>query len=150
MLNAKLLIFVKYLGSAPKKNWSDWIWSESDLSNSDQIKYIRSAVQIQFKKILNRSDQFRSVWIWSKSDQFKFNPIKTDLIWQFWFKFQNSKFKIKKKCISLNISASSDHRRMQRSSLEPPRRAASNGGSFILLRPLDAEIFNETVNGAVT
>ena len=66
--------------SAPKKNWSDWIWSESDLSNSDQIKYIRSAVQIQFKKILNRSVQFRSVWIWSKSVQFKFNPIKTDLM----------------------------------------------------------------------
>src|SRR5438105_11465891 len=55
-----------------------------------------------------------------------------------------------KKCASSIISASSDHRRMQRSSLEPPRRAASNGGIFILLRPLDAEIFNETLNGAVT
>ena len=74
--------------SAPKKNWSDWIWSESDLSNPDQIKYIWSAVQIRFKKILNWSVQFRSVRIWSKSDQFKFNPIKTDLIWQFRFKFQ--------------------------------------------------------------
>ena len=31
---------------------------------------------------------------------------------------------------------------MRRSSSEPPRRAASNGGSFILLRPLDVEIFN--------
>ena len=33
---------------------------------------------------------------------------------------------------------------MRRSSLEPPRRAASNGGGFILLRPLDAEITCET------
>src|SRR5947207_12908656 len=49
-----------------------------------------------------------------------------------------------KKHVSLNISASRGRRRMQRSSLEPPSRAASNGGSFILLRPLDAEIFNET------
>src|SRR3954447_16219141 len=51
-------------------------------------------------------------------------------------------------CLSLSvssiISASSDRRRMQRSSLEPSHRAASNGGSFIPLRPLDAEIFNET------
>src|SRR5437667_9126600 len=51
--------------------------------------------------------------------------------------------------VSLNISASSDHRRMRHSSLESPRHAASNGGSFILLRPLDAEIFNETVNCVV-
>jgi len=42
------------------------------------------------------------------------------------------------------ISTSSDRRRMQRSSLESPCQAASNGGSFILLRPVDAEIFNET------
>ena len=47
--------------------------------------------------------------------------------------------------VSLNNSASSDRRKMRRSSLEPPRRAASNGGGFILLRPLDAEIFVETV-----
>src|SRR3954451_12630462 len=51
-------------------------------------------------------------------------------------------------CLSLSvssiISASSDRRRMQRSLLEPPHRAASNGGDFIPLRPLDAEIFNET------
>src|SRR5687767_4811800 len=46
--------------------------------------------------------------------------------------------------ISSIITASSDHRRMYRSSLEPPHRAASNGGNFILLRPLDAEIFDET------
>src|SRR3989442_15953963 len=51
--------------------------------------------------------------------------------------------------VSLNISASSDRRRMRHSSLESPRHAASNGGSFILLRPLDAEIFNETVFAAV-
>src|ERR1044072_9164553 len=48
------------------------------------------------------------------------------------------------KCVSPYISASSVHRRMRHSSLEPSRRAASNGDSFILLRPLDAEIFNET------
>src|SRR5438045_9282462 len=47
--------------------------------------------------------------------------------------------------VSLNISASSDRRRMRHSSLESPRHAASNGGSFILLRPLDAEIFNESI-----
>src|SRR5256885_5350454 len=52
--------------------------------------------------------------------------------------------------VSLNISASSGRRRIQHSSLESPHRAASNGGGFILLRPLDAEIFNETANGAVT
>src|SRR3954462_14239841 len=53
-------------------------------------------------------------------------------------------------CLSLSvssiISASSDRRRMQRSSLEPPHRAASNGGGFIPLRPLDAEIIDETLN----
>src|SRR2546421_489361 len=43
-----------------------------------------------------------------------------------------------------NRNRNTDRRRMQRSSLEPSRRAASNGGSYILLRPLDAEIFNET------
>src|SRR3954454_4431745 len=51
-------------------------------------------------------------------------------------------------CLSLSvssiISASSDHRRMQHSLLEPPHQLTSNGGNFILLRPLDAEIFNET------
>src|SRR5256885_12912923 len=51
--------------------------------------------------------------------------------------------------VSLNISASSGRRRIQHSSLEPPHRAASNGGSFILLQPLDAEIFNETANGEI-
>src|SRR5256714_14432831 len=52
--------------------------------------------------------------------------------------------------VSLNISASSGRRRMQRSSLEPSCHAVSNGGSINLLRPLDAEIFNETISGAVT
>src|SRR5436305_15280889 len=51
-------------------------------------------------------------------------------------------FKNQKKRVSSIISASSDLRRMQRSSLEPTRRAPSNGSSFILLLPLDAEIFN--------
>ena len=51
--------------------------------------------------------------------------------------------------VLLIILASSNRRRMRHSSLESPRQAASNGGSFILLQPLDAEIFNEMVNGAV-
>ena len=52
--------------------------------------------------------------------------------------------KIKKKHISSIISVSSNRRKVQRISLEPPRRAASNGGGIVLLRPLDAEICNET------
>src|SRR5581483_11804614 len=48
-----------------------------------------------------------------------------------------------KKHVSLNISASSDRIRMQRSSLEPSRRDESNEMRFIFLRPLDAEIFNK-------
>jgi len=70
-----------------------------------------------------------------------------------WRNVNNSAFNI---CVtapftvSLNILAPSDRRRMKHGSLEPPRRDESNGGSFILLWSLDAEIFNETVNGAVT
>src|SRR5438045_9590191 len=51
--------------------------------------------------------------------------------------------------VSLNISASSDRRRMRHSSLESSRHAASNGGSFILLRPLDAEIFDDLIFGVL-
>ena len=58
-------------------------------------------------------------------------------------KCHTSKLRIKKRVWSI-ISASSDYRRMKCSSLEPPRRAALNGGGFILLRLLDAEIFNKT------
>ena len=61
-----------------------------------------------------------------------------------------SKLKIKKEHNLSNISASSNRKRMQHDLLEPSHRAESNGGSYTLLRPLDAEIFNETVNGAVT
>src|SRR2546430_4525054 len=43
-----------------------------------------------------------------------------------------------------NRNRNTDRRRMQRSPLEPPRRAASNGGCYILLQPLDAEIIRET------
>ena len=32
---------------------------------------------------------------------------------------------------------------------EPAHRDESNDGGFILLRPLDAELFDETSNGAV-
>jgi len=59
-------------------------------------------------------------------------------------KYRNLISVLLKNCVSQFISASRGRRRMRRSSLEPPRRAASNGGGFILLRPLDAEIFNET------
>jgi len=38
---------------------------------------------------------------------------------------------------------------MQRSSLEPPRQAALNDGSFILLQLLDAKIFVKTASGAI-
>ena len=55
-----------------------------------------------------------------------------------------------KKCASSIILAISNRRRMQRSSLELPRQAASNGSIFILLQLLDAKIFNETVNSAIT
>ena len=48
-----------------------------------------------------------------------------------------------------NISASSGRRRMKIPPFEPARRDESNGGIFIRLRPLDAEIFDETSNGAV-
>jgi hypothetical protein len=50
----------------------------------------------------------------------------------------------------MNISASSDRRKVKHSSLEPSRQEESNGGRFIFLPSLDAEIFIETVNGAVT
>ena len=46
--------------------------------------------------------------------------------------------------ILLNIYGLDDRRMMVYSSLEPPHRDESNGGSFILLRSLDAEIIDET------
>ena len=52
--------------------------------------------------------------------------------------------------VSLNISASSGGRRMKLSPFDAAQRGDSNKLCYILLRPLDAEIFNETVNGAVT
>src|SRR3954464_6137634 len=52
--------------------------------------------------------------------------------------------------VSLNISASSGRRKMKPPPFDAARRDVSNELSYILLRPLDAEIFNETVIGAVT
>src|SRR5437868_5717363 len=46
-------------------------------------------------------------------------------------------------------SASSGCKRMGIPPFDSPQRAGSNGGIPILLRPLDAEIFDETSNGAV-
>jgi len=46
--------------------------------------------------------------------------------------------------VSSNISASSVRRRMGIPPFEPARRGESNGGIPILLRTLDAEIFDET------
>src|SRR5206468_11882607 len=45
--------------------------------------------------------------------------------------------------VSSNISASSGRRRMGIPPLEPARRDESNGGRFIPLRPLDAELIGE-------
>src|SRR5436305_14980029 len=52
--------------------------------------------------------------------------------------------------VSLNISASSGGRRMKLPPLDAAQRGDSNKLCCILLRPLDAEILNEKVNGAVT
>jgi hypothetical protein len=49
-----------------------------------------------------------------------------------------------------NNLASNDRRRMILPPLEPAYRDESNDGGFILLRPLDAEIFGKTSNGAVS
>ena len=46
-------------------------------------------------------------------------------------------------------SASSGRRGMNLPPFDSSRRAGSNGGIPIRLRPLDAEIFDETSNGAV-
>ena len=51
--------------------------------------------------------------------------------------------------VSSNISVSSGRRRMGIPPFDSSRRAGSNGGIPILLRTLDAEIFDETSNGAV-
>ena len=45
--------------------------------------------------------------------------------------------------VSLNISASSDYRKMKHSSLDSSHHDESNGGDFILLSEMEAEIFNE-------
>src|SRR5204862_1415578 len=45
--------------------------------------------------------------------------------------------------VSLNISASSGHRRMRIPPFEPARRDESNGGIPILPRPLDAELIDK-------
>src|SRR2546430_10197783 len=46
--------------------------------------------------------------------------------------------------VSSNISASSGRRRMGIPPFDSSRFAGSNGSIFILLRPLDAELFDET------
>src|SRR5256714_12189255 len=51
--------------------------------------------------------------------------------------------------VSSNISTSSGQRRMGIPPFEPACRDESNGGRFTSPRPLDAEIFDETSNGAV-
>src|SRR3954447_24839206 len=45
--------------------------------------------------------------------------------------------------VSLNFSASSDYRKMKHSSLDSSHHDESNGGDFILLSEMEAEIFNE-------
>src|SRR3954467_10775870 len=45
--------------------------------------------------------------------------------------------------ISLNFSASSDYRKMKHSSLVSSHHDESNGGDFILLSEMKAEIFNK-------
>ena len=47
-------------------------------------------------------------------------------------------------------SASSGHREMNLPPFDSFRQAGSNGGIPILLRLLDAEIFDETSNGAIS
>jgi len=48
--------------------------------------------------------------------------------------------------VSLNISASSDHRRMKSPPFDAARRGGSNELRYILLWLLDAEIIDETLN----
>ena len=52
--------------------------------------------------------------------------------------------------VSLNILASSGRKRIKLPPFVAARRDGSNELRYILLRSLDAEIFNETANGAVT
>ena len=51
--------------------------------------------------------------------------------------------------VSSNILTYSGHRRMGIPPFEPACQDESNGGRFTSPRPLDAEIFDETSNGAV-
>src|SRR5436305_2628234 len=46
--------------------------------------------------------------------------------------------------VSLNISASSDRRKMCHSSLESSHNGESNGGKIVFLQSLDVEILSET------
>jgi len=56
----------------------------------------------------------------------------------------NVKFRIVD--VSLNISASSGRRRMKLPPFDAARRGGSNELRYILLRLLDAEIIDETLN----
>ena len=51
--------------------------------------------------------------------------------------------------ILLNNSASRAHRRMKILPFEPARRDESNGGILILLRVLDAELFDKMPIGTI-
>jgi hypothetical protein len=50
--------------------------------------------------------------------------------------------------VLLNISTSNSHRKLCYSSSESSHRDESNEPWYVFLRPLDAEIFGETSNGA--
>ena len=104
-------------------NELNWIESSQIWIRFDRITNYLNSIQIQtesfefnswFNSILFDSIQnliqFDSIW----------NSIRFDSIW-FDLEFNSIWFDL---TVSLNNSASSDRRKMQRSSLEPPRRAA--------------------------
>ena len=76
--------------SAPKKNWSDWIWFESDLSN--QIRSNISDLQFTFSSKKFWTDQISSDQSESDQNQISSNSIQSKLIWS---DSSGSNFKIK-------------------------------------------------------
>ena len=81
------------MGSAPKKNWSDWIWFESDLSN--QIRSNISDLQFKFSSKKFWTDQISSDQFESDQNQISSNSIQSKLIWSD-SSSSNFKLKIKK------------------------------------------------------
>ena len=79
--------------SAPKKNWSDWIWFESDLS--DQIRSNISDLQFRFSSKKFWTDQISSDQFESDQNQISSNSIHSKLIWSD-SSSSNFKLKIKK------------------------------------------------------